>query len=144
MTPCLWNSNRKYPSCLQISSSKNPLALGISKSHLCYDMDIFWNFPLDTHIWCTETSIFNSRLNSICLEKELILKYFPSRSVPFDLPRKCQFIFQGRFPFSETLLTLGSSKDDFNSNKPPLPRRFRKSGFCCISYQYALLVDCFG
>ena len=141
MTPCLWNSNRKYPSCLQISSSKNPPCPWNFKK---LSVDIFWNCPLDTHIWCTETSIFNSRRNSICLEKELILKYFPSRSVPFDLPRKCQFIFRGRFPFFETLLTLGSSKDDFNSNKPPLPRRFRKSGFCCISYQYAFFVDCFG
>ena len=88
---------------------------------------------------------FNNRLNSICLEKELVLKYFPSRLVPFDIPRKCQFIFGGRSRFfKETLLALGSLKDDFNSNKSPFPRRFRKSGFCCISYQYALLVDCFG
>ena len=51
----------------------------------------------------------------MCLEKELILKYFPSRSVPFDLPRKCQFIFRGRFRFfEETLLSLGSLKDNFN------------------------------
>ena len=88
---------------------------------------------------------FNSRLNSMCLEKELVLKYFPSRSVPFNLPRKCQFIFQGRCRFfKETLLALGSLKDDFNSYKSPLPRRFRKSRFCRISYQYASLVDCFG
>ena len=88
---------------------------------------------------------FNSRLNSICLEKELVLKYFPSRSVPFDLPRKCQFIFQGRSRFfKETLLALGSLKDDFNSYKSPFPRRFRKLGFGCTSYQYASLVDCFG
>ena len=88
---------------------------------------------------------FNSRLNSMCLEKELVLKYFPRRSVPFNLPRKCQFIFQGRCRFfKETLLALGSLKDDFNSYKSPLPRRFRKSRFCHISYQYASLVDCFG
>ena len=56
---------------------------------------------------------FNSRLNSMCLEKELVLKYFPSRSVPFNLPRKCQFIFQGRSRFfEETLLALGSLKED--------------------------------
>ena len=88
---------------------------------------------------------FNRRLNSMCLEKELVLKYFPSRSVPFNLPRKCQFIFQGRCRFfKETLLALGSLKDDFNSYKSPRPRRFRKSRFCRISYQYASLVDCFG
>ena len=88
---------------------------------------------------------FNRRLNSMCLEKELVLKYFPSRSVPFNLPRKWQFIFQGRCRFfKETLLALGSLKDDFNSYKSPLPRRFRKSRFCRISYQYASLVDCFG
>ena len=88
---------------------------------------------------------FNSRLNSMCLEKELVLQYFPSGSVPFNLPRKCQFIFQGRCRFfKETLLALGSLKDDFNSYKSPLPRRFRKSRFCRISYQYASLVDCFG
>ena len=85
---------------------------------------------------------FNSRLNGMCLEKELVLKYFP---IPFNLPRKCQFLFQGRSQFfKETLLALGSLKDDFNSYKPPLPRRFRKSRFGCISYQYASLVDCFG
>ena len=81
----------------------------------------------------------------MCLEKELVLKYFPSRSVPFNLPRKCQFIFQGRCRFfKETLLAVGSLKDGFNSYKSPLPRRFRKSRFCRISYQYASLVDCFG
>ena len=42
---------------------------------------------MDTHIRCTETSFL-----IVCLEKELVLKYFPSRSVPFNLPRKCQFI----------------------------------------------------
>ena len=88
---------------------------------------------------------FNSRLNSMCLEKELVLKYFPSRSVPFNLPGKCQFIFQGRCRFfKETLLAVGSLKDGFNSYKSPLPRRFRKSRFCRISYQYASLVGCFG
>ena len=43
---------------------------------------------MDAHIRCTETSFL-----TVCLEKELVLKYFPSRSVPFNyLPRKCQFI----------------------------------------------------
>ena len=95
---------------------------------------------MDTHMRCTETSFL-----TVCLEKELVLKYFPSRSVPFNLPRKCQFIFQGRCRFfKETLLAVGSLKDGFNSYKSPLPRRFRKSRFCRISYQYASLVDCFG
>ena len=145
MTPCLGIRIVSILHAFRFPVQRTPLALGISKSHPWNDMDFFWNCPMDTHIRCTETSLFNSRLNSMCLEKELVLKYFPSRSVPFNLPRKCQFIFQGRCRFfKETLLALGSLKDDFNSYKSPLPRRFRKSRFCRISYQYASLVDCFG
>ena len=37
------------PSCLQISSSKNPLALRILKSCLWFGMDIFWNRLFSVH-----------------------------------------------------------------------------------------------
>ena len=38
------------PPCLQFSVPRTSLALGISKSHPWYDMDIFWNHPLTSLI----------------------------------------------------------------------------------------------
>ena len=50
--PCLWISNRKYPPCPQNSIIMNPpLPFGNPKSRLWYDMDIFWNRPMQDLSW---------------------------------------------------------------------------------------------